>query len=75
MALCNSRRDTAAEGGVMLAPKVEPTLASPWGNCFVCAGAMRIVLIEPHPNSDRLEKRTFECTRSGRTRIYTVDLT
>ncbi len=27
-----------------------------WGNCFVCDGAIRIVLIEPHPTSDKVEK-------------------
>jgi len=57
----------------MLALKEELTI-SLWGNCFVCAGEMRITLIEPHPTSDKVEKRTFECTRCGRTRIYTVDL-
>jgi hypothetical protein len=46
-----------------------------WGNCFVCAGEMRIKLIEPHPASDHVERRTFECTRCGRTRIDTVGLT
>ena len=58
----------------MLAPKLEPTMMSLWGNCFVCGGEMRIMLIEPHPISDKVEKRTFECTRCGRSRIYTVDL-
>jgi hypothetical protein len=42
-----------------------------WGNCF----EMRIMLIEPHPTSDHVEKRTFECARYSRTRVYTVDLT
>ena len=46
-----------------------------WGNCFVCAGMMRIMLIEPHPTSNTVEKRTFQCIRCGRTRIYIVDLT
>jgi hypothetical protein len=58
----------------MLALDPEPTHAL-WGNCFVCAGEMRIMLIEPHPLLDHVEKRTFECTRCGRTRVYTVDLT
>ena len=58
----------------MLALKEELTI-SLWGNCFVCTGEMRITLIEPHPTSDKVEKRTFECTRCGRTRFYTVDLT
>jgi transcription elongation factor Elf1 len=58
----------------MLAPKLEPTMMSLWGNCLVCGGEMRIILIEPHPISDKVEKRTFECTRCGRSRIYTVDL-
>ena len=58
------------KGSVMLAPKLEPT-RSLWGNCFVCAGEMRISLIEPHPTSDARENRTFECTRC----VYTVDLT
>jgi hypothetical protein len=43
----------------MLALKEELTI-SLWGNCFVCAGEMRITLIEPHPTSDS---------------VYTVDLT
>jgi hypothetical protein len=58
----------------MLALKEELTI-SLWGNCFVCAGEMRITLIEPYPTSDKVEKRAFECTQSGRTRVYTVDLT
>ncbi len=58
----------------MLAFEQEPARAL-WGNCFVSAGEMRIMLIEPHPTSDHLEKRTFECARYRRTRIYTVDLT
>ena len=45
------------------------------GNCFVCAAEMRIMLIEPHPTADHLERRTFECTRCGRTRVDTVHLT
>ena len=57
----------------MLAFEREPAQAL-WGNCFVCAGEMRIMLIEPHPTSDHVEKRTFECTRCGRSRVYTVDL-
>ena len=36
----------------MLALKEELTI-SLWGNCFVCAGEMRITLIEPHPTSDK----------------------
>jgi hypothetical protein len=49
-------------------------MMSLWGKCFMCSGEMRIMLIEPHPISDKVEKRTFECTRCSRTRIYTVDL-
>ena len=58
----------------MLAFEREPAQAL-WGNCFVGPGEMRITLIEPHPTSDHVEKRTFECTRCGRSRVYTVDLT
>jgi len=55
----------------MLALELEPSRAVA-GNCFVCAAEMRITLIEPHPTADHLERRTFECTRCGRTRIFTV---
>jgi hypothetical protein len=55
----------------MLAPRLEPTV---WGNCFICAREMRIMLIEPHPTSDTRENRTFECTQCGRTKTYTVSL-
>jgi hypothetical protein len=56
----------------MLAPKLDPTLAV-WGNCFVCRATMRIMLIEPHPKSDTLQVRTFECIGCGRTRTCTID--
>ena len=55
----------------MLALKPQPT-HTVWGNCFVCAGEMRIALIEPHPISDAVENLPCLC---GRTRVYTVDLT
>ena len=69
-----SRRGASAKGSGMFALESQPTDAW-WGECFVCAGEMRIMLIEPHPISAYREKRTFEYTRCGRTRVYTVDLT
>jgi hypothetical protein len=59
--------------GEAIVLKLEPesTMAL-WENCFARAGEMRVMLIEPHPIS---EKRTFECIPCGRAWAHAPGLT